>query len=58
MANKPTEDQERGYTQCDCGAVHLHQAGFEVSLHCCSLCKQWVTSADDFFNVPVEILSK
>ena len=43
MENKPTPAElERGYTQCDCGSVHLHQAGYEVKLHCCSLCKQFV----------------
>ena len=57
---KPTpEEMERGYTQCDCGKIFLHQAGYELELHCCSLCKQWVASADEFFGKDaVEILSK
>lgn len=60
MANKPTPAElERGYSLCDCGAVHLHQAGYEAKLHCCSLCKQWICDADEFFNADaVEILSK
>lgn len=60
--SKPTptpEELERGYTKCDCGKICLHQAGFEVPLHNCGLCGQWVTSADEFFNADaVEILSK
>ena len=61
MNIKPTaEDQERGYSVCDCGGVHLHQAGYEIPLHCCSLCKQWIADGDEFFRVKEggEILSK
>lgn len=55
------QDKEKGYEVCECGkGVMLHQAGFEVNLHMCSLCKQSVADPDEFFRTchAVEVLSK
>jgi len=55
-------DLYKGYTRCQMCAngVHLNQAGFDVPMYICSLCKCDVADKDDFFNVnlDVEILSK
>ncbi len=44
--------------ECDGKCVHLNEAGYDVDMHLCALCKKYVADADDFMNVDVEILSK
>lgn len=43
----------------DCGeCVHLKDAGFDVETHPCAMCGQHVASKEEFFNIPVELMSK
>lgn len=38
-----------GHTLCECGeGVHLHEAGYEVALHMCAVCRCAVADPDDF----------
>ncbi len=60
---KPTEKElEQGYSLCaTCNkCILLHQAGFEVDLHACAVCKQMVADKEDFFKFKtgMEVLSK
>lgn len=54
-------DEHIGYTVCFCGkGIKLHQAGFDVELHMCSMCKEPVADKDEFFKnlTAVEVMSK
>jgi histone acetyltransferase (RNA polymerase elongator complex component) len=46
------KDIERGYSEClECKkCLILHQAGFEVDVHMCSLCGQMVADKEGFFK--------
>jgi hypothetical protein len=49
MTNKSTPSQ--GYSICDCGeGVLLHEAGYEVDLHMCAVCRCMVADTADFAN--------
>lgn len=38
-----------GHTLCECGeGVHLHEAGYEVDLHMCAVCRCEVADPEDF----------
>lgn len=40
-----------GYKVCHCGqGVHLLQAGYEIDLHMCSMCKSMVADKAEFFK--------
>lgn len=54
-------DEYVGYRVCSFGdGVELLQAGYDVNMHFCSLCKREVADSDDFFKFQngVEVLSK
>ncbi len=45
------EDIENGYSICNCGhGVLLLQAGTEIDLHMCAMCKCDVADPDEFFK--------
>ncbi len=47
----PKDELDRGYSVCYCKeGVHLHQAGYEVELHMCSLCASEVANVEDFLT--------
>jgi hypothetical protein len=49
MDNKSTPNQ--GYSICECGeGVLLHEAGYEVTLHMCAVCRCMVADTTDFAN--------
>jgi hypothetical protein len=49
MTNKNIQNQ--GYSICECGdGVLLHEAGYEVTLHMCAVCRCMVADPDDFAN--------
>lgn len=56
------DKHEIGYSICnDCGdGVHLQQAGYDIDLKMCSMCKQMVADKNEFlnFNRGAEILGK
>lgn len=58
--NKPTLDElERGYSECNCGhGILLHQSGYDVATSMCTQCLKHVADRDDFFNAPMELMSK
>jgi len=59
--NKPTlDDLDRGYSECyECAeGVHIHQAGYDVQMHVCAMCKCHVADKTEFFNAPMELMSK
>lgn len=57
--NQTQEDIRKGYQECrDCGGIRLLESGFEVSTSACTMCGEHVSSKEEFFNAPVEILSK
>lgn len=58
--NKPTLNElELGYSECNCGhGILLHQAGYDVSTSACVQCGEHVADRDEFFNVPMELMSK
>lgn len=60
MINKPTpEELERGYSECNCGhGILLHQAGYDVATSMCTQCLKHVADRDEFFNMPMELMSK
>jgi len=62
MIPKPTdEEKDRGHSLCACDdGVLLHQAGFDIDLHMCTMCKQMVADRDEFFklNDGAEVMSK
>lgn len=63
MINKPSpEELERGFSECkECDqGVYMHQAGYEVETHICSLCKCHVADRDEFFKFQtgIEVMSK
>lgn len=38
-----------GHSLCECGeGVHLHEAGYEVELHMCAVCRCEVADPEDF----------
>ena len=38
-----------GHALCECGeGVHLHEAGYEVELHVCAVCRCEVADPADF----------
>ena len=57
---KPTQEEvKKGYQECEmCGGMLLLEAGFEVKTSACMRCGQHVASAGEFFNLPVEVMSK
>ena len=53
------EEVKKGYRECKmCSGLLLLEAGFEVATSACMRCGEHVASRDEFFNVPVEVLSK
>lgn len=57
--NPTVQELQKGYSECKCGSgIELLQAGFEVPVYHCKKCDKMMASKEDFFNVPVEILSK
>ena len=51
MMSMPTNKQQNkeGHTLCECGeGVHLHEAGYEVDLHMCAVCRCEVADPEDF----------
>ena len=59
-SEKPTQEEQRnGFRECkECGGILLMEAGFEVSTSACMQCGQHVASKEEFFNVPVDWMSK
>ena len=59
-SSKPThQDIQKGYQECkQCGGILMLEAGFEVSTSVCTMCGEHVASKEEFFNVPVEFLTK
>jgi len=53
-------EAETGFSVCKlCNTgIRLHEAGFEVSTYKCDKCGCFVAYPDEFFNVPIEVLSK
>lgn len=54
-------DEYVGHTVCHCNqGVHLHQAGYEVTLHMCAMCKSMVADKTEFFKFQdgMKVLSK
>ena len=54
-------DEEIGHKLCSCGdGVELFQAGYDVKMHICSLCKREVADAAEFFKFQdgVKVMSK
>ncbi len=44
-------DEYVGHKVCHCDkGVHLLQAGYEIGLHMCSMCKSMVAYKDEFFK--------
>lgn len=59
MINKTTEQEtKQGYKECKCGKLLLLESGFEVNPYFCKECNCFAATKEDFFSVPVEILSK
>lgn len=61
MSSENPTDRElkQGYSECDlCKGILMLESGFEVKTSSCTQCWQHVASREEFFNVPVEILSK
>lgn len=58
-AKPTTEELKKGYQECEtCGGIRLLESGFEVSTSACTMCGEHVASKEEFFNVPVELMSK
>ena len=59
-SEKPTvEEVRKSYRECKCGhGIELLQAGFEVKLQPCAACFKLVADREEFFKVPVELMSK
>ena len=53
------QDIQKGYQECkQCGGILLMEAGFEVKTSACMRCGVHVASKEEFFNVPVDWMSK
>jgi hypothetical protein len=49
MATKIKQQNQSGHALCECGeGVHLHEAGYEVALHMCAVCRCEVADPEDF----------
>lgn len=59
-SENPTQQElQQGFKECGiCKGILLTEAGFEVKTSYCEQCGKHVASKEDFFNVPIEILSK
>ena len=58
-AKQTQQDIQKGYQECEtCGGILLLESGFEVATSACVICKEHVASKEEFFNVPVELMSK
>ena len=58
-AKQTEEEVKKGYQECKtCGGILLMEAGFEVATSVCTMCGEHVASKEEFFNVPVEFLTK
>lgn len=57
---KPTEQEiKQGFKECKiCNGLLLLEACLEVKTSSCMQCGQHVASREEFFNVPVELMSK
>ena len=57
---KPAQEEVKsGHQECEmCGGILLMEAGFEVKTSACMRCGEHVASKEEFFNVPVELMSK
>jgi hypothetical protein len=57
--NPSAQELKQGFKECKlCGSLLLLEAGFEVKTSYCEQCHKHVASKEEFFNVPIEILSK
>jgi len=57
--NPTQEETKQGYKVCQtCESLLLLEAGFEVSTSPCTWCGEHVASKEEFFNVPIELMSK
>ena len=57
--NPTLQELQQGFKECKlCKGILLTEAGFEVATRACTFCGQHIASKEEFFNVPVEILSK
>lgn len=59
-SEKPTQKElKNGFRECKmCSGILMLEAGFEVATSACMRCGEHVASRDEFFNVPVELMSK
>lgn len=59
-SENPTQQEiKQGYIKCDCGhGIELLRDMSQVKLYPCERCFKAVADSDEFFNIPVEILSK
>jgi len=58
-AKPAAEEVKKGYQECEtCGGILLLESGFEVNTSSCTQCGEHVASKEEFFNVPVELMSK
>jgi len=59
-SENPTDAElKQGFKECKlCNGILLLESGFEVKTSACTQCAQHVASKEEFFNVPVELMSK
>ena len=57
--NPTNAEIKQGYLECqECKGILLLESGFELKTSYCEQCGQHVASKEEFFNVPVELMSK
>lgn len=57
--NPTLQELQQGFKTCEeCKGMLLLEDGFELKTSYCEQCHKHVASKEEFFNVPIEMLSK